>query len=78
MKEGKEILNLQRELNQLEGKKIIDLLLELDGTLYILEKNYDELLKIIVGYEDDDSIWDIENRKKFDVFFKELNRIKIQ
>ena len=41
MKEGKEILNLQRELFQLEGKKIIDLLLELDGTLYILEKNYD-------------------------------------
>lgn len=72
---GKRFFELIKKREQLEGTKIIGMLLHLATSQYTVNRNYQELSKAVAWYEGDLSIWDVKNRAKLEAFRREFLRL---
>jgi len=72
---GKRFFELIKKREQLEGTKIIGMLLHLATSQYTVNRNYQELSKAVAWYEGDLSIWDVKNRRQLDAFIREFHRL---
>jgi len=70
-----ELLNLIEKRDDTEGSKIISKLKRLGRSVYVVNKNYNELREHIEEYEGDLSIWDVKNRSKLQDTLKEFIRL---
>ncbi len=75
MIDGKKWLELVKKLDKLEGNEILQKIKHLSISQYTLNKNFDDVVKIIHSYETDLSIWSVENRGKLDAFQIEFLRL---
>jgi len=75
MKDGEKWIELVNKLEKSEGSKILKMIRHLHISKYTLDKNFEDLIKIIYSYEIDLSIWSVENRKKLDDFQMEFLRL---
>lgn len=73
--EGKRWIELLHEKGKLEGTRVLELLSDLFLSYYVFEKNYQEVYNAILLYEQDLSIWSVNNRSKFDAFQLEFLRL---
>ena len=71
---GKKFIELLDKRQNLEGTKVVNILLNLSNSNYTVARNYQELTKIIVTYEKNLSIWDVKNRPKLDSLMREFSR----
>jgi hypothetical protein len=72
---GKRFIELVKKREQLEGTRIMGLLLNLATSQHTVNRNYEELSKAMAWYEGNLSIWDIAHRHKLDAFMKEFKRL---
>lgn len=71
----KKLIALDDKREELEGTKVVRILLNLDTSQYAVDKNYEELSSAFALCEGDLEIWDVQNRQKFNLFFMELSRL---
>lgn len=75
MNNGKKWLELVNKLESSEGNKILGGLKHLATSQYAFNRNFDELIRLIKIFEEDLSIWSVENRNKLDALQREFLRL---
>lgn len=72
---GKKYLELIDKREKLEGTRIFGMLLNLSTSRYTINRNYDELSRIITKLESDLEIWSVAKRGLFEAYLRELTRL---
>jgi hypothetical protein len=75
MDKKENINELLIKLERSKGKEIINKINDLSISIFILKRNYEELIKALTYYERERSLWDRKNRDKLDMFMKEFLRL---
>jgi len=71
-----DFIALHKKWEKLEGTRIVRMILHLSNSRYIVDRNYQELSKMISVFEQNAlSIMAEKNRQKFPGFMRELNRL---